>query len=92
MLLSEADMANKRLLSSRADQIWAYNMQLHHDTVAIVAVATESDGADGAGAQVAAATPMLLARQSAGLCDSHWKYGDAAFTCNDLVSCKWQGN
>jgi hypothetical protein len=53
-------------------------------------------GGDGqsraAGAQAVAATPILLARQSARLCNSHWKYGDAAFTCNDPVSCKWQVN
>jgi hypothetical protein len=132
VLLSEADMADKRLLSGRADQIWAHNAQLHHDTVAAVSTGPEaSDGAvatvqaarggqgsrrggpqrggqqrrnhRGRGAasggqgrsgasQAAAATPMLLARQSAGLCDTHWRYGDSAFTCADPASCKWQGN
>jgi hypothetical protein len=134
VLLSEADMADKRLLSGRADQIWAHNVQLHHDTVAVVTA--DLEGTDGAvaavqpargshggrrgvgggrggqqrrgqrgrgaaggggqpratGAQAAAATPMLLAKHSAGLCDSHWKYGDAAFVCNDPGSCRWQGN
>ncbi len=44
MLLSEADMADKRLLSERA-----HNSHLHHDTVA--AVSSEPDG-DGAVAAV----------------------------------------
>ncbi len=44
VLLSEADMADTRLLSGQADQLWAH-VQLHHDTVA---VAAESDDADGA--------------------------------------------
>jgi hypothetical protein len=134
VFLSEADMADKRLFSGRADQIWAHNTQLHHDTVAVVTADPEgsegavaavqttrggqggrrgvggsrggqqrqgqrSRGAGGGGgqpratgAQAAAATPMLLAKHSAGLCDSHWKYGDAAFVCNDPGSCKWQGN
>jgi hypothetical protein len=32
VLLSEADMADKRLLSERTDQIWAHNSHLHHYT------------------------------------------------------------
>jgi hypothetical protein len=36
VLLSEADMANKRLLCARAEQIWAHHVQLHHNTVATV--------------------------------------------------------
>ncbi len=36
VLLSEADMSDKRLLSARADQIWAHHVQLQHDTVASV--------------------------------------------------------
>jgi hypothetical protein len=39
-----------------------------------------------------AATPWQLARQPAGLCESHWQYGDNAFNCADLANCKWQGN
>jgi hypothetical protein len=30
-------MSDKRQLSAKADQIWAHNAQLHHDTVAAVA-------------------------------------------------------
>jgi hypothetical protein len=37
ILLSETDMSDKRQLSAKADQIWAHNAQLHHDTVAAVA-------------------------------------------------------
>jgi hypothetical protein len=36
ILLSEADMADKRLFSERADQIWAHNAQLHHVGVTTV--------------------------------------------------------
>jgi hypothetical protein len=50
ILLSEADIADKRLLSKRADQFWAHNAQLWHDTVATVAVDPEE--ADGAVAAV----------------------------------------
>jgi hypothetical protein len=32
ILLSEADMGDKRLLGDRADQVWAQNAQQHHDT------------------------------------------------------------
>jgi hypothetical protein len=42
-------MADKGLLSERADQIWAHNSHLHHD--AITAVSSETDG-DGAVAAV----------------------------------------
>jgi hypothetical protein len=42
ILLSEADMADKRLLSERSDQIWAHNVQLHHNTVASVSADPES--------------------------------------------------
>ncbi len=127
VLLSEADMADKRLLSERADQIWAHNSHLHHDTVAVVSSEPDGDGAvaaiqparggqngrrggrfprnrrgrgaaggggqpRGGGTQAAAATPWQLARQSAGLCESHWRYGDNAFSCADPANCKWQGN
>jgi hypothetical protein len=37
ILLSETDMSDKRQLSAKADQIWAHNAQLHHDTVAAIA-------------------------------------------------------
>jgi hypothetical protein len=127
VLLSEADMADKRLLSERADQIWAHNSHLHHDTVAVVSSEPDGDGAvaaiqparggqngrrggrfprnrrgrgaaggggqpRGGGVQATAATPWQLARQSAGLCESHWRYGDNAFSCADPANCKWQGN
>jgi hypothetical protein len=46
VLLSEADMPDKRLLSGRVDQSWDHNAQLHHDTV--TAVSAEPDGTDGA--------------------------------------------
>jgi hypothetical protein len=125
VLLSEADMADKRLLSERADQIWAHNAHLHHDTVASISSEPEVDGAvavvqparggqsgrrggrpsrnrrgrgaaggqpRGGGAQAGAATPWQLARQSAGLCESHWRYGDNAFSCADPATCRWQGN
>jgi hypothetical protein len=127
ILLTEADMADKRLLSERADQFWAHNAQLRHDTVAAVAVDPEdADGAvaavfpsrggqsgrrggrparnrrgrgtagggqpRGGGVQATAATPWQLARESAGLCETHWRYGDNAFGCADPANCKWQGN
>jgi hypothetical protein len=38
VLLSEADMSDKRQLSARVDQIWAHHVQHHHDIVATVAV------------------------------------------------------
>jgi hypothetical protein len=41
VLLSEADMSDKRVLSARADQIWAHHAQHHHDIVATVAVEQE---------------------------------------------------
>jgi hypothetical protein len=126
VLLSEADMADKRLLSERADQIWAHNSHLHHDAIAAVSAETDGEGAvaavqpsrggqngrrgnrfprnrrgrgpastgqpRGGGAQATAATPWQLARQSAGLCETHWRYGDNAFNCADPANCKWQGN
>lgn len=127
ILLLEADMANKRLFSERADQVWAHNAQLHHDTVA--AVTLDQDATNGAvtavvptrggqgshrggrsvldrrgygsagggqppggAVQTAAATPWQLARQSTGLFEIHWWYGDNAFSCPDPANCKWQGN
>ena len=50
VLLSEADMADKRLLSARADQIWAHHVQLHHDIVA--AVSSEPDPEEAAVAAI----------------------------------------
>jgi hypothetical protein len=43
VLLSEADMSEKRQLSGRADQIWAHHVQHHHDLVATVAVEQETE-------------------------------------------------
>jgi hypothetical protein len=34
--------------------------------------------------------PIQLARQSSGLCSSHWKYGEKAYSCK--APCSWQGN
>jgi hypothetical protein len=45
VLLSEADMADKRLLSARADQMWAHHVQLHHDTVAAISGDPEQEDA-----------------------------------------------
>jgi hypothetical protein len=45
VLLSEADMSDKRLLSARADQIWAHHVQLQHDTVASVSADQEQEEA-----------------------------------------------
>ena len=42
-------------------------------------------------AQPAAAdTPAQLARQASGLCRSHFRYGDKAYSCGG--NCTWQGN
>jgi hypothetical protein len=45
VLLSEAYKADKRLLSEQADQIWAHNSHLHHDTVAPVSSEPDDEGA-----------------------------------------------
>jgi hypothetical protein len=58
VLLSEADMADKRLLSERADQIWAHNSHIHHDAIAAVSSETDGDG-DGAVAAVGAVFPGI---------------------------------
>ncbi len=51
VLLSEADMAGQLVLSARADQIWAHDVELHHDTVPIVS-ALAGEPEDGAVAVV----------------------------------------
>ena len=38
----------------------------------------------------AADTPAQLARQASGLCRSHFRYGDKAYSCGG--NCTWQGN
>ena len=38
----------------------------------------------------AAETPAQLARQASGLCRSHFRYGDKAYSCGG--NCTWQGN
>jgi hypothetical protein len=45
VLLSEANMSDKRLLSARADQIWAHYVQLQHDTVATVSADQDQEEA-----------------------------------------------
>ena len=35
-------------------------------------------------------TPAQLARQASGLCRSHFRYGDMAYSCSG--NCTWQGN
>ena len=47
-------------------------------------------GASGSGSS-AGPSPDSLARQSAGLCYHHWRYGDGAFRCGG-GGCSWQGN
>ncbi len=44
-------MSNKRQLSAKADQIWAHNAQLHHNTVAAVAPDPEVSDASVAAIQ-----------------------------------------
>lgn len=41
-------------------------------------------------ASPAAAGPAEIAREGAGLCRAHWRYGDKAFSCEQ--PCNWQGN
>jgi uncharacterized membrane protein YgcG len=51
ILLSETDMSDKRQLSAKADQIWAHNAQLHHDTVAAITPEPEASDASVAAIQ-----------------------------------------
>ena len=41
-------------------------------------------------AATAVDTPAQLARQASGLCRSHFRYGDKAYSCGG--NCTWQGN
>ena len=52
ILLSEAEMGDKQALGARADQFWAHNSRLPHDTVAAVRPAAAEQEEDGAVAAV----------------------------------------
>jgi hypothetical protein len=47
-------------------------------------------GGRGRGGKAAPRLPALEARLAAGLCIKHWRYGEAAFSCEQ--PCSWQGN
>jgi hypothetical protein len=47
-----------------------------------------ADGRNGGGKSM----PSDAARIAAGLCRSHWIYGEQAYSCAEPTTCKWQGN
>jgi uncharacterized membrane protein YgcG len=53
------------------------------------AKSNNNGGASGGGGKN---TPGDSARVAAGLCKSHWVYGEQAWSCGEPNTCKWQGN